>query len=66
MSRGHHLYPRVVEEVVVERDHNRLASIITQGIHKILIKCPKLKSKKLVMEKDGKGSYKPYPSIQLA
>jgi hypothetical protein len=36
---------------MVERDHNRFAFAITQSIHQILIKCPRTKSKKLIMEK---------------
>jgi hypothetical protein len=36
---------------MVERDHNRLAFTITHGIHQIMVKCPRSKSKKLVMEK---------------
>jgi hypothetical protein len=41
----------VVEEIMVERDENRLTSIILQCIHKELFKCPRPKSRKLVMEK---------------
>jgi hypothetical protein len=41
----------VIKQVMVERDQNRLASAIIQSIHQILIKCLRLKSRKLVMEK---------------
>ncbi len=41
----------VIEQVMVERDQNRLAFAIIQSIHQIVIKCLRLKSRKLVMEK---------------
>jgi hypothetical protein len=36
---------------MVERYKSRFAFRITQGIHKELFKCPRPKSKKLIMEK---------------
>jgi hypothetical protein len=62
MSRGHHLYPRVVEEVVVERDHNRCFYNYPRYPSN-LDQMPKTEEQKIGY---GKGSYKPYPSIQLA
>jgi hypothetical protein len=51
MSRGHHPTQGVAKEIMVERYKSKLAFRITQGIHKKLFKCPKPKSRKLVMKK---------------